>query len=698
MLSRLFLCCGLALLPMAALADVKIRPGDKPSASTKDFIKDRKKNGYPTPEPLDRTFAFTTGMSVEVVLEAATSFLGNVKFTIRDQPQHGKLSEIRPHPSGESNKALVTYTHSGDLDQVVDRFTFQAKIVGEGNTSAPGIISLMGKRASPRLEVLEPPKFKRLQPGESDAGRIVIMNTGTAAFSGEIKWPPPFQGPPKLDLAVNEKQTLMLMITVPAPGAYQLNQELQPGVATSKVQAYVECVQPFVVTPGSLVLTFDAAKGSRSGKVKVSNGSDAPLKLRTDAPNRLHVAKEITIEPKSAQDLLLELDGKDVALFHGEVWIIQDPHREKIIVHAEPEPPQIRLQNPAQSTIDFGKVEKGKPGEVRLMVANDGGQTAILKPSTTPPFQLMGEGEKGLIVEPGKSQTLLLKFAPEQPGSFNGTMSIGGNGGRIDLTARGFMPDPKRPGVVPGIENPHTPPTKSVATTAPMKPRESATRPKTTPSAPPPVTPPSLSKPSASPVVVPAPTPAPKPSAASDSSSSGNALKAMVQMDGKAAAFYGHLATYGVGLEALPQFKSVILEPVPAIGVREAGRDYMVLTWATPKVEPKTYLIQTSRLVRNEATGMPLKTWTNVEGWKPVTVPAGVAAARIEGLQPNTEYEWRVLGVDHEGKLSPSSDLLRVITLPPYSVPGWVWQLLIAAVVLCGIYLLRRVREQRAFA
>lgn len=696
-LSRYVLCLAVGLLPLTSWADVKIRPGDKPSESTKEFIKDRKKNGYPTPEPHDRTVNFTTGQSVDIDLDVATSYLGNVKIFIRDLPAHGKLSEIKPHPSGESNKAMVTYTHGGDPDQIADKFTFQAKI-GDGNTSAPGTITLVGKRAVAKLEILEPARFKRLQPGETDSGRVVIMNTGTAPFSGDITWPKPFIGPPSLQLAVNEKQTFIIMLTAPAPGAYRIDQELQPGVATSKVQVYVECIQPFSVQPSLLMLAFDAVSGTRGGSVKISNASTAPLKLRLEVPNRLQVAREVVLEPKSSKDVLIALAPNDVVLFHGELWVIQEPHREKVVIHAEPEPAQIRLEKVEQGTIEFGRVEKGKKGESLLTVINDGGAPAILKLANSPPFTLTAKGTENPVIEPGKQLQLAVTFAPEQPGNFNGALLVSGNAGSIPINAHGLMFDPKRPATMSaGIENPHTParPTSAEA----VKPRESASKPRSMAKTPPPALPPSLSKPVAS--VPPPPVeaaPAPSVAPASAPAAQGSALKSMQQMTGKSAEFYGRLATFGLGIESLPEYKSKILEPVPAIGVSEAGRDYVVLTWGSPKVAPERYLIQTSLLVRNEATGMPMKSWRNVDGWKPVPVPNGASAARIEGLQPDTGYELRVLGVDHDGKLSPSSDLLRVFTQPAFTIPGWVWQLLIGAVLAVTVMVFRRVREQRAYA
>ena len=687
------LCLALGLLTLTAYADVTLRPGDKPKESTKDFIKDKEKNGYPSPEPRDRMFAYVTGLSVDVELEVATSYLGPVKFTIRDQPQHGTLSAIRAHPSGASNKAVVTYTNV-DTEQLVDRFTFQGKI-GEVSTSAPGTISLMGKKSSPRVEVLEMAKFKRLQPGENDAGQVVLINSGTAPFSAEVAWPAPFIGPPRIELAVNEKQTFMLMIRPEVPGAYRVDQELQAGVPSSRVIAYVECVQAFVVTPGVLNLQFDAAKGNRSGMVKVSNGSPAPLKLRVEFPNRLQAPNEIVLEPKQSQDLSIALDAADVAMFRGELWVVQEPHREKVIVYAEPEPAQIRLATPANGRLDFGKVEKGKKGEAMISVANDGGQPAVLKFVQAPPFVLAGS-EASAVVPAGQSITVGLAFAPDQPGSYKGSFGIAGTGGRLDVALSGVLFDPRRPGSAADqekIENPHGPVRPKA--TAPATPRESATKPAAKASVEAPSLPASLSKPPpppppSTPVVASAPeTPAP----ASDDGLKDNDI--FSRMSPQAVEMFGRLATFGAGVEIVPQFRSTILGPVPAIGVKEAGRNHVVLHWQSPEVEPKSYLVQESFYVLNKATGIPLKTWKNVEGWEPVTSVAGTAAARIQGLEPETQYEYRVLGVDNEGKLSPPSDLLQVALPAVSGLPGWLWILLLGGALVFAVLMVRRVQEQR---
>ncbi len=693
---RFALCLSLlAWVPAPALADVTLRPGVKPSETTKDFVKDIKKNGYPTPEPRNRTFNFTQGLSVDVELEVATSSLTGVKFSIREAPKHGKLSEIRAHPSGESNKAMVTYTHGGQPEEMEDHFTFQARL-GEGsNSSAPGTISLVGKRAAPRIEVLEIGKFKRLQPGEMDAARVIVINTGTAAYSSDLKWPEPYVGPNRLDLAINEKQTFMLMIKPGKPGGYKVDLELQPGMATSHVQAYVECLQPFGVSPGAVTLTFDSNAGNRSGMVKVTNGSDAPLTLAIDAPARLKVVRELTLEPRASKELIVSLDPKDVGMFHGELWVIQEPAREKVVIHAEAEPAQISLVSPKDGKIDYGKIEKGKQGEAIITLANSGGEPSLLKVLSLPsPFALLNIDLPE--IQPGKTAQIKLICNPTQPGEYRGTFSLGNGGSRIDIALSGSMFDPSRPTIIPSVGNPLAPvrptqkegPTKRQAASGPVG---------KAPPAPAPVVPVTLA-------TVPTPKEEPKESENSKSTElpadpKQNSLYGMMgRMSDQALTLHTGLMTWGLSPDMVPELRSKLLDAVPAIGVSEVGKDYMVIGWQKPKIEPKEYLLQTSKFVANKATGLPFKIWSLVTDWKKVPSPSGTVSAQITGLKPGVEYEWRVVGVDEQGKYSPGSDLLRVMTQPQTKLPVWAWLGGLGVLLALVGLIVKRVNEQRMLA
>ncbi len=690
---RCLLLAALSLSTTAVRADVTLRPNEKPKETSKDFAKDQKKNGFVSPEPVDRTAQFVAGQSVQVELQVSTSFLGFVKFVIRDQPKYGTLSDIRPAPGGDTNRALVTYTHNGDVEHLDDRFTFAARI-GDGVTSTSGVVTLAGHKAMARLEMLTAPKFKRLQPGEQDSATFVVFNSGNAAFAGDLVLPAPFVGPHHFDVAVNEKLTMMLMVKPPVPGTYRLDLEMQPGVPSSRLLGIVECAQPFVVTPGSALLAYDPVTGQRKATVKVSNGSEAPLLLAVDGGPRLQVVKGLSLDPHAVSELEISLPKEDVAYYRGEVWIVQEPSRQKVVVTAEPTPAKIRLLNPEGGKIDFGTVNKGKKAEAKISVINEGGVAAVLQASQVPPFLISTELAK-LKGEPGKVEEITITFAAELPGTYNQAIYIAGNAGRIEINVRGVMVDPSRPGTGAGTAP------GGAGATGPVRPKQV----ESAPARPSPVRP-SVSAP---PAPMPAPAPAvvsrppmaevePAPASAPSSPTQAftregptpDASKppmTLSKMTPGTAAAYGQLMTFGVSPTTMPAFQSHSLEPVPSIGVMDLGKDNVVLLWEAPKVEPSKYLIETSFLTKNTATGLWLKIWKPHDEWEKVKSPkSGLTAAKVTGLNPETQYELRVLGIDSEGKFSRPSDIVQVATLSPFRLPGWIWPALGSVILLAVAY------------
>ncbi len=672
------------LLPFNVRADVTIRPNEQPKQSTKDFIKDQKKHGFVSPEPVNGSAQFIAGQSVQVELRVATADLGFVKFVIREQPKHGVLSEIRPHPSGESNRALVTYTHNGNPEELDDEFTFAAR-AGEGSTSAPGVIILTGKKALPNIQVLEQPRFRRLQPGEQDSTTVMLMNIGNAPFSGDLILPVPFIGPRHIDLAIKEKLTLMVMIKPDAPGTYHLDQELQPGQIGSRLQAGVECAQPFVVTPGAVVLVFDPLTGQRKATVKVTNGSESGLQLRVDCTGRLKVEKTVSLGPKGSTELSIALAKEDVAAFRGELSLVQEPARQKVMISAEPSPAHIVLVSPKDGKVDFGTVIKGKVPEVKVSVLNDGGVTAVLKATQVPPF-LITTDLSSLNAETGKTVEFVVSFNPDLPGSYTQAITIGGNAGHLELMMKGTMMDPARPpGSTPGAGGAHAPVRPRETEVVP--PRPSVSRPSVSgPTVLPAPTPVMVSRP---PPVAPAPEPAaqPSPAPAAADSKDGKPLVSFKDMAPAEVVRYANLMNFGISASTAPPLQSHSIDPVPNIGVMERNRDNLVLVWEAPKVEPSNYLIESSYLVKNAATGMFLKTWKPFTEWKREKSPGqGLTAARLTELTPETRYEFRVLGIDKEGKFSTPSSIVQVATASPFRLPGWTWQVLTALILLAIAY------------
>lgn len=685
LISRLLLPCLLVVVTETR-ADLKIRPGEKIKEKPRDFTKENEKYGFPTPEPQKAEASFISGKSVEITLEASTRYLGTVKFEIREQPKHGTLGPLRQHPKKELNKMLVTYTHSGDPSQLDDSFTFVVRI-DEGSTSVPARVTLKGTKSAPRLEVLENPKFRRIGPGEEDIGRGVIQNIGTETFDALLSWPPPFYGPPKLVIEPGQKQEFMIRVRPPAVGSYKLDLAVQTGVQSSTVKGILDCVLPYVVSPGTLELRYDPASGQRKGSTRVTNASDQPMTLRVDPAQRIQTVETITLPPKESVDLPIALAANDVAAFRGEVAIVQESHREKLFVTAAPEPAQAKLITPADGRIDFGTVEKGKMGEVKFIISNAGGEELLLNPSDAPPFAV--SKEKPLKVAPGEQTEFILRFETDQGGKYEKTISLGGNGGAVTLVAKAVLNDPRRAGGTKAtpVQNPHLDRPASgkvIRQAGPERPGAGTAK----AGQPAPVEiPSSISKPP--PSSAPANAAANTPATGADApvTNAARVLAAATPLQKQVLAF---ASTFGFGPGDSPEQRSKTLQPVPEVGLLEAGRDHLVIGWRNPDTEPARFEVESAMNIAGKDTGLPVKTWTPVKEWKSAPAPDGASAARIDGLKPGLRYEFRVVGIDADGKYSKPSDIIMVSTLPPFKMPAWLWTLVGALVLLAGLMVYRQ--------
>ncbi len=665
----LWLLLPLLLVSGQSFADLKIRPKDKIKETPRDFQKENEKFGYPTPEPQKAEAAFVSGGSVDIVLEASTRYLGTVEFEIREKPKHGVLGPMRPRSAKENNKVVVTYTHNGDGENLADSFTFVARI-GEGSTSVPATVILRGRPSVPRLEVLMHPRFKKLSPGEEDLGRAEIQNSGTATFDGIITWSPPFMGPPKLVIPPGGKQEILVRVRPLAPGSYKLDTLLQPGVQGSLLKGTVDCVLPYVISPGTLELAFDPASGQRKATTRVTNASNQPMTLRIDGGQRVQVQAELNLQPQETQDLLIALSPDDVAAFRGEVSVYQETHREKIFINAAPEPAQAKLIQPDQGRLDFGTVQKGSRAEKTLRLANLGGEDLVLNIADSPPFIL--SKDKALRVAPSASEEFVVMFETDQGGKYEKVLNIGGNGGNISLPVLAVLNDPRRaPNApkAPGIENPHL-------DRAPSRIRQPGPERS------------SGEKPAAAPeVTVPTTISKPPPPSAPPAGTPGEQTNAAELLKKQVMAF---AAGVGVGPGDAPGNRSPTLDQITDIGVLEAGREHLVLAWRNPAVEPARFEVETPLQLRGQDFKSSVKTWIPVKDWTPAPAPDGASAARIEGLTPGARYEFRVTGVDADGKYSKASSSVMVSTLPPFRIPGWLWVLTGSLVAMAALMIYRQ--------
>jgi hypothetical protein len=664
-----------ALLSPPALADLKLRPGEKPKESPKDIkkaVQEREKEGYNTPEPLAKEVSYITGQSVVVELEAATASLSPVKFIIREQPQHGILSEIRAHPdSQKANHALVIYTHNGIKTALEDRFTFSAKL-NDGFTSSAVAITLKGRIALPVLEVVRAPLFKPLQAGAEDISEFVLKNTGPAAYNEDVNWPPPFMGPPKIVLLPGEEQTYLIKAKPLQPGAYKLKQELQLGNEKAILHGMIECIQPYTIIPSTLELQFDPVTEKRTGVITINNISTSPLTLTLDAHQRMPIPQaQITLEPNSSMNYTVSLPADDVDAFRGELWFIRDEQKEKLLIHADPEPAQLKLAEGQTSELDFGSVQKGRDATLKILVENHGGVAASLQPLSVPPFFIATPSVE-LVVEPKNKKEITLAFKPDHAGDYNKKININSTGGSLALTLKASLADIQRKTLgtlqnpALSIQNPHTPANKisaPVRNTGKAATGTNITNALTAPNAQAKPTP-TLEEHSAP----------PKPSPTMTQKEKADFAKLLT---------LGYMHRNGIGIESMASKQSQVINPMQAVRAFEIGANYIVLGWLLPEENPPQKVrIEVAQRIAGKDLMHSAKIWVEVKDWKVAQAPEGAGAARIQGLNASNSYEFRVLGEDSEGKFSKASDILLVTTGPAPKLLDKLWVAIIILVLL----------------
>lgn len=641
---------GLLLVP--AHADISLLPGKKKDKERKrEQEAAREKLSTMSPEVKSGQVNFVMGRAVDIPLQAATATVSGLRFLIREQPKFGTLSEIRPSPNNPAI-GIVTYTHNGGPD-LADSFSYACK-VGEGSYSAPGVVTLMGQRPAPKLEVTKQPFFGKVLPGTEMMAKFEVTNKGIGPFVGEIAWQAPWKGPPRIELQVGQTQEFAVAVTPTVPGILTWETFLQPGEDGSRLRLWIQCEQSFVVAPSRAKMSYDEATGGRKVKVQISNSTPAPIHLTLDKPSRLKGPSEVDLEGTRLQEVEFTLAPEDVAAFRGEVLVNGVSMNQRLTIEADPEPAQIQLANASQKTLDFGRHEMGATTEMKLAVRNIGGVIAAGKLQALPPLSVANGGT--FNVEPGATLEIPIVLSSEKTGTFSTELVFTGNGGELKVPVRAIVFDPKVADAAPA-------PAAAKAETAPAKGMPQ------TPAA----AKPAPAKPAAvaaTPLAVDGvqkPKPAPAPTAVG-SAADNSRIAGMMQ---------AYLGAYGTPID--PALLNKELGRVEQIRVEKIATNEIELSWAVPEGKSlvSSYQVEHGRQMYAPGAQMWVPVWRVMTEAKPLYFSDGRVGVRLSGLIASSQYQMRIRAMDADGKLSESSDVYTITTAAPFRFPDWLWQLLL---------------------
>lgn len=659
---------ALAVLAGPLAADVATGIVKKDKDRDRREKEEKKREPSYLPEGRPAAVRFVAGQSIEIELGAAAGTAPQVEFLIRQLPQHGTLSAIRPH-SSDSTKAVVTYVHSSPEASLSDSFTFACR-VPEGSWSAPATVTLVGQRMEPKIEIIENPSFGRIFVGEEKIGKVLVRNAGSSPLQMDLTWEEPWTGPPSLSVPVGATQEFMVAFRPTKAGEYRQDLVIQPGVATSRVILYGDCALPLSVSPGRLQLEFRDSTGERDATISLVNARNEPVKAEVLLPAGLQGPATVELAPASKMDVRLSLPADHVAKFSGKVAIKSGASTATVDIEAKATPAAMKLVSPEPAGgIDFGKVTQKSSATRSIVLANRGGESLVVEATAIPPFGL--DGLSGAVtIEPLQQRAFKVSLHAERPGQQTGHVEFLSGTGRITVPLRVEVAEPVAPMAM----------AKTSPTTTPAPPAVSEVRPATvSPARPAPV-----AANQAPPAQAAAPAPGPAMPTADEELH-------VPRRNPTQTAVLALLATRG-----LPMPKETInpyLDQVKALTVADRDSSSVTITWAKPSVAPSGWVVELASMVYNQEFNTFAKVWSRHPNWKLVETEKEQVGIRLFGLRPAEQYEIRVMGVDREGKVSKPSNSVLTSTPDTWRVPAWAWRLMIVGALGLVGYVLFRVRR-----
>lgn len=597
---------------------------------------DAKKVGEPyAPEVRDISANFVAGQSVDIELAASVGSLKQVEFLIRQAPENGTLSAVRPHPR-DTNKGIVTYIHRDPNAPLADRFTFASRVDG-GPMSAPGTVTLTGRGFEARLEILEVSTASKVFPGGESSIKFSMKNSGDAPFSRAMKWEAPWRGPPQIELKAGEKADYMIVFKPAQTGIFRSSMEIQPGTASSKLLLYGECVRALTVTPGRLMLAVNPQTGAREGTLTLVNGRAESINVDVRAPQRLEGSATIAVPGAGKSSVTLRLPATDVNAFQGDVIVSTSEGSETITAEADAKGQELRIEAPANGRLEFGNIEQGATARDEIQLRNSGGKAAIVEAQAFPPL-VVTPAHQALRVEPGASVAFAVSIKAGQTGPFQSEVRIAGAGSVIRI--------PVAVNVIPS-KLPPTPEKKppSTATNQSKAPDLTPTNYETPPET---LTP----------------------------------LQQTVM---------GYLRSRGM---PLPKDKiNPYLERVKDVRVLDRSPSSISIAWKKPEIIPAKWEVEASVLTYEPESKSFLKLWKTFKTWEPLPTGSDKAGIRLHTLPEASQIEIRIMGVDRDGKYSEPSLPIMLETLSAWAIPYWFWYVLVVVALVTVIYYLIRIRR-----
>ena len=651
------------------------RKSDAPRAQTEDEI------GVPTPVTGRVEALKAHEVSFEIIAETKTPGAA-VEFLIRDFPSAGKIVSMVSKPL-QRNRAIVTYYADPNSGAEADVFSFAVRYRGGRYSSAIRYdIDLVGTSA--KIQVAEAVDFGEVMIGGEEIREIYVKNLGDATFSRQLILASPWHliSPADGKLTLGPKATNSLEVAfrpeLTGETSYFLSLSRSKEGTCKLIGSGQE---PFSVETETLELQIDPKTRQRKGVVKVWNLGPRPLLLEARASSRLQSSldEEYVLAPEAATDITVWLGKTDTAPFDGMVqFFLENGYTKSTKVFAPVVPGEIKVNVANQvssEVINFGKVQAGKSTERSLTITNVGGVAVPLEFHIPGPFRLLTN--PGPRLDPLSSIQISVGLYPGATGKglVDSTMNVFANEQTVPIRLLGNIVGSGK-GAANNSLAPNLPSNRMRLSSGPTAPEQEVE------------------------VAI-------MPDVAGIAAS-----PSVFVHQGAAESADGDVKPWfdGVPSETIEKFRSpqgfftrplVAREINPALRAPEDlsvvtnASDSLTIGWTAPKnSELNTFEVELRGLQVREDNSFPESVWAPY-GRVEFERIGRLAKAKIKGLAPVTNYEFRVVMIDENGRSSKASEALSGRTEMPMDWTYIYLGLGIALVVLVGLGVWKVIKDRQ---
>lgn len=379
------------------------------------------------PPPVPQQVKVPRGRKIDVPLRIFGKQNEPLRYLIRNQPTHGKVTAPRVT---DREVSTVTYEPPADLAITADSFTYSVQT--SAGVSAPVAVTIAITDEPPRLIMPNALDFGEVIVGNAVARELQLRNGGGGMASGELRLEAPWktEGANTYRLGADESAAFKVLFTPAEAG------EFRGEIRFTSAPEHTTLVRgtaamPVAAIPSAVELKQEAGSTERSGAFELVNRTDEERVFQVRSGGRLITPTTVTVPPQGRISVTLKVPAADVSLARESLRIEASGFSLEVPVRAAAAEAMLQVTPPS---LPFGRLDARRGGQLPISVKNVGGKPVKVGGEIALPFSL---APVELELGPGEEKQLAVTLQPGSGGNFRTWLKLTGGSSisEIEVTA-----------------------------------------------------------------------------------------------------------------------------------------------------------------------------------------------------------------------------------------------------------------------